>query len=381
VGIAVVAQSTTVGTTTSNASVTATTNDPNPDNNFATEVTNIVAVPQPEADLAVAEVDLVDPVNAGDKISYTITVTNNGPDTAEGVVVTGTIPEGSTFFSATPQAACSERSGAVLCLLGDLSNGASVDIELVFTTSTYGNVTNTAAAASNTFDPVSDNNSGSATTLIQPSGSTVRILPLGDSFTRGTGKHPSYRYPLWVKLIDAGVDFDFVGSQNSNESGNPVFADHNGQSFDSDHEGHAGWRADEIVARLPKWLNSYTPDIVLLHIGTNDVSDNQSTQSTVNEIIQIIDVLRADNPSVKILLAKIIPTSSDQAKNDRINELNSQIVELAAQKHNLASPVIVVDQNSGFYAIQDTYDGIHLNASGRLKIAQKWFQAIINVLP
>jgi lysophospholipase L1-like esterase len=172
-----------------------------------------------------------------------------------------------------------------------------------------------------------------------------------------------------------------VGSQNSNDGGNPVFADHNGQSFDSDHEGHAGWRADEIVARLPKWLKSYTPDIVLLHIGTNDVSDNQSTQSTVNEIMQIIDLLRADNPSVKILLAKIIPTSSDQVKNDRINELNSQIVELAAQKHTPASPVIVVDQNSGFYAIQDTYDGVHPNASGRLKIAQKWFQAIMNVLP
>jgi uncharacterized repeat protein (TIGR01451 family) len=305
VGIAVVARSTTVGTITSDASATTTTNDPNPANNFATGVTNIVALPQPEADLVAAEVDSVDPVDAGDNISYTITVANSGPDTAEGVVVTDTIPEGLTFFSATPQAVCGEESGAVLCLLGDMSNGASVDIGLVFTTSTDGNVTNTASAVYNTVDPVSDNNSGIETTLIQSSRqssrSTVRILLLGDSITRGTNTYPSYRHPLWIKLVGSGRDFDFVGSQNSIGDGNPVFPDYKGQSFDSDHEGHSGWRADEIVAGLPKWLESYTPDIVLLHIGTNDVFDDQSTQSTVNEIMQIIDVLRADNPSVKIL--------------------------------------------------------------------------------
>jgi uncharacterized repeat protein (TIGR01451 family) len=385
VGIAVVARSTTVGTITSDASATTTTNDPNPANNFATGVTNIVALPQPEADLVAAEVDSVDPVDAGDNISYTITVANSGPDTAEGVVVTDTIPEGLTFFSATPQAVCGEESGAVLCLLGDMSNGASVDIGLVFTTSTDGNVTNTASAVYNTVDPVSDNNSGIETTLIQSSRqssrSTVRILLLGDSITRGTNTYPSYRHPLWIKLVGSGRDFDFVGSQNSIGDGNPVFPDYKGQSFDSDHEGHSGWRADEIVAGLPKWLESYTPDIVLLHIGTNDVFDDQSTQSTVNEIMQIIDVLRADNPSVKILLAKIIPTSYDQAKNDRINDLNSQIEGLAAQKHTPASPVFVVDQNSGFYAIQNTYDGVHPNGAGRMKMAQKWFQAVINVLP
>jgi lysophospholipase L1-like esterase len=244
-----------------------------------------------------------------------------------------------------------------------------------------GNVTNTATAISNTFDPVSDNNSGSATTLIQHCGPTICILPLGDSITRGTSKYPSYRYPLWVKLVESSRVFDFVGSQNSIGDGSPVFPDYNGQSFDSDHEGHTGWRADEIIASLPKQLQSYTPDIVLLHIGTNDALDNQSPQSTVNEIMQIIDVLRADNPSVKILLAKIIPTSYDQATNNRINELNRRMEELAAQKYARSSPVIVVDQNSGFSAIQDTYDGIHPNASGRMKMAQKWFQAIIKVVP
>jgi lysophospholipase L1-like esterase len=214
--------------------------------------------------------------------------------------------------------------------------------------------------------------------LIQPRRPTVRILLLGDSITRGTNTYPSYRYPLWIKLVGSGRDFDFVGSQNSIS---PVFPDYKGQSFDSDHEGHSGWRADNIVARLPTLLESYTPDIVLLHIGTNDALDNQSTQSTVNEIMQIIDVLRADNPSVKILLAKIIPTSYDQATNYRINDLNSQIEELAAQKYARSSPVIVVDQNSGFFAIQNTYDGVHPNGSGKMQMAQRWFQVIINVLP
>ena len=115
----------------------------------------------------------------------------------------------------------------------------------------------------------------------------VRILPLGDSITQGDKDHRSYRYSLWVRLIAAGISFDFVGSMNSNFFGNPVWPDYNGQSFDRDHEGHWGWQADQILNGHPltegkeylsAWLEEYTPDIVLLHLGgkANPVVRNQS---------------------------------------------------------------------------------------------------------
>jgi lysophospholipase L1-like esterase len=190
----------------------------------------------------------------------------------------------------------------------------------------------------------------------------------------------TYRYPLWVKFIDSGfnfdgIHFDLVGSQNFNHNGNRVWPDHRGHSFDHDHEGHPGWRAEQILAVLPIWLKGYTPDIVLLHIGTNDVMANQTTLSTTNEIKQIINILRTDNPRVIVLLAKIIP-NRDLILNQRIIELNQRIDSIALSKSTVESPVVIVDQNLGFNVTEDTDDGVHPNRTGAEKIAQKWFEAI-----
>jgi GDSL-like Lipase/Acylhydrolase family len=208
----------------------------------------------------------------------------------------------------------------------------------------------------------------------------ITVLPLGDSITSGNSKHMTYRYPLWVKFIDSGFNvdgiyFDFVGWQNSNHDGNRVWPDHRGRSFDHDHEGHPGWRAEQILAVLPTWLKGYTPDIVLLHIGTNDVMTNQTTLSTINEIEQIVNVLRADNPKVIVLLAKIIPIR-DPILNQRIIELNRRIDGIIMSKSTVESPVVIVDQNLGFNVTEDTDDGVHPNRTGAEKIAQKWFEAI-----
>lgn len=211
----------------------------------------------------------------------------------------------------------------------------------------------------------------------------VRILPLGDSITQANMRHRSYRYNLWIKLIDAGADFDFIGSMNRNFNTNPTWPDYKGRSFDPDHEGHWGWRADKILngspaqrdERLSEWLKTYTPDIVMIHLGTNDVSQSQSTSSTADELRQIIKVLRDDNPAVVILLAKLIPVLN-MGTNLRIDELNSRMDAIADETSNPASPVVVVDQNSGFDAHADTYDQLHPNERGEEKMAARWFDAL-----
>lgn len=169
--------------------------------------------------------------------------------------------------------------------------------------------------------------------------------------------------------MDEGLKFDFVGSENSG----------NGSSFDSDHEGHSALRAGRLLGGLPVWLQGYTPDIVLLHAGTNDALDGNTTESTVNDLMQIIDVLRADNPNVVILLAKLIPIADPEA-NEIINSLNAEIDGIAAEKNTLQSPVIVVDQNTYFITKYDTYDGVHPNRSGEVVMADRWFAAIMQAV-
>ena len=92
----------------------------------------------------------------------------------------------------------------------------------------------------------------------------VRVMPLGDSITEGTQVPGGYRIGLWQRLASSGYRVDFVGSQFN---GPASLGDH-------DHEGHPGWRIDQIDANIVGWLQPVTPRTVLLHIGTNDVLQN-----------------------------------------------------------------------------------------------------------
>ncbi|NLE02185.1 MAG: cellulose-binding protein [Fibrobacter sp.] len=206
----------------------------------------------------------------------------------------------------------------------------------------------------------------------------IKIAPYGNSITQAAGNQQSYRYPLWKKLIDANIAFDFVGSMNSNFGGNPSRPDYKGKKFDMDHEGHWGWRADEILGKMDTWLQNYTPDMVLMHIGTNDCIQGQDNNGTIGEITQIVGKLRKDNPKVVIFMANLIPCNASGTP-PRINDINPKIKTLANQLNTEASPIIFVDQNTGIQS-SDLYDGIHPQASGEEKMAQKWFNAISNYL-
>ncbi|MBN2526922.1 MAG: cellulose-binding protein [Deltaproteobacteria bacterium] len=200
-------------------------------------------------------------------------------------------------------------------------------------------------------------------------------MPLGDSITQSNNTHKSYRYPLFEKLTAAGREFDFIGSLKENFGGSPSYPN---PAFDQDHEGHWGWRVDQILNDLPGWLNSYTPDVALIHLGTNDAFQSQPTQGTMDELKKVIGLLRGDNERVVILLARLIPSTQSQQS---LNDINGQIGGLAEELNTDISPVIVVNQNEGFNANGDTFDGIHPNEGGEEKMADKWFSALINNWP
>ena len=98
------------------------------------------------------------------------------------------------------------------------------------------------------------------------------VWPLGNSVTEGEGTsdYSGYRRSLYEKLSytadQNGVSLNFVGTTTSGNN-----------DFDDDHDGHAGWKTAEIRDNVGTWLDmldkkNELPNIVLFHIGTNDIS-------------------------------------------------------------------------------------------------------------
>ena len=172
---------------------------------------------------------------------------------------------------------------------------------------------------------------------------------------------------------------------STNFGGNPAWPRYHSQNMDPQHEGHWGWETNEILAgrpgagKLATWLQSYTPDVVLLHLGTNDALNGHSTGSTVAELEQVILTLQADNPAVVVLLAKLIPSTDVNAS--RIPLLNAEIEGIARRRQTKLSRMVVVDQWTGFDPLTDLYDPWHPDASGEAKMAQNWFEALMAAPP
>lgn len=200
---------------------------------------------------------------------------------------------------------------------------------------------------------------------------TIRIMPLGDSITQGCclPSYDSYRRPLWTALNNAGYSVNFVGSLTETYARLQPTDD-----YDRNHEGHSGYRTDEILASISTWAQVAQPDVVLIHLGSNDLFQNVSASTAINNLSQIIDRLRAVNPNVKLLLAKIQAVTSGTAA------FNQQIDALASQKTITNSPIVVVDHTIGWNNSTDTYDATHPTAAGAQKMATNWLNGFVSAL-
>jgi acetyl esterase/lipase len=90
---------------------------------------------------------------------------------------------------------------------------------------------------------------------------------------------------------------------------------------------------------------------------------------------------RAANPHVIVLLAQVIP-SLKLPKYSYIPEFNAALPDLAAKLTTADSPIHLVDQATGFDPAKDTLDDlVHPNASGLAKITDRWFEALLKILP
>lgn len=194
-------------------------------------------------------------------------------------------------------------------------------------------------------------------------------MPLGDSITQSFAGLPTYRFFLWQLAQARGYRIDFVGSRRGVAGGVPL---HDG--FDMDHEGHSGWRADEILAQVSGWARAASPDIVLIHLGHNDLCQGEDVASTVGELAAIIDALRAINASVSVIVAQVV--ASANPCHSQIPTFNAALPAMVAAKNTAASQVFLADLFTGFTPSTMTWDGVHPNGSGESWMADRWFAVL-----
>ena len=152
------------GTIENSVIVRANEYDPEESDNSA-DAPGVVA--EPVVDLSIVKtVDIMTPYY-GDAVTYTITVTNNGPNTATNVVVTDTVPSGMNVSSADDT-----YVGNGVWEIASIDSGSEVSLTLYATVNSLDALTNEVNVTSKEFDNNTDDNKASAP--------EVKAIPVAD---------------------------------------------------------------------------------------------------------------------------------------------------------------------------------------------------------
>ncbi|MGW1281346.1 GDSL-type esterase/lipase family protein [Streptomyces tsukubensis] len=204
------------------------------------------------------------------------------------------------------------------------------------------------------------------------------VMPLGDSITLGVGSstRTGYRPGLANRLTGAAGTVRFVGSQ----------ADADGTR----HEGHSGWRIDQLQAHIETWLAEAKPNVITLHIGTNDMNRNHQVSTAPQRLGALLDQINTASPDTAIVVASLVP-ATNPAVQARVNAYNQAIPGVIAARTSQGFRITQVSM--GALTTADLNDNLHPNNAGYAKMADAfqggiatlarngWIKETVNVKP
>jgi uncharacterized repeat protein (TIGR01451 family) len=153
-----------------------------------------VYVPPGSADVSVTQSASPGTATIGHNVAFTLTITNNGPNQSDGVIVTDTLPAGVTLVSAAPsQGTFAETpQGVIVFSVGSIANSAHATITISLTPNGPGTVTNRALVTADTIDPnLADNTSSQDATITQ---NLTVVPPAGASIQEGQAYTGSFGF-------------------------------------------------------------------------------------------------------------------------------------------------------------------------------------------
>ncbi|MFE9661088.1 GDSL-type esterase/lipase family protein, partial [Streptomyces sp. NPDC005955] len=191
----------------------------------------------------------------------------------------------------------------------------------------------------------------------------LAVMPLGDSITQGVGSSAGngYRAELRNLLNRHATTVDFVGSLR------------HGTHADAEHEGHSGFRIDQIAAGIGPWLLAARPNVVTLHLGSNDINRDYHVAGAPARLAELIDQIVTAAPDVTVLVAPIVPNSRAGAQ-PRVDAFNRALPQLVHERQTKGHKVRLVD--FGALNNADLADGLHPNDSGYQKMAEAFYAGL-----
>ncbi|WP_344024824.1 FG-GAP-like repeat-containing protein [Streptomyces luteireticuli] len=191
-------------------------------------------------------------------------------------------------------------------------------------------------------------------------------MPLGDSITQGAGSSTgsSYRDELYNQLVPHAESLQFVGTGRLPGA------------VGLDHEGHPGWRIDELSDNVERWLAAADPNVVLLNIGTNDMDQNYDVDSAPMRLGALIDQITTAAPGITVLVSSLVPSKDPQVEQ-RVNKFNLAVPQLVAERQRRGLSVEFVDMSE--VTTEDLADRLHPNDRGYLKMASGFYRGIAKV--
>ncbi len=258
------------GIVTNTAGAAAATPELRPGDNITYETTLVT----PVADVWVEKIASPNPVEPGQTLVYTITVTNNGPYTATNVIVTDTLPAGLT---GTPvggsEWTCSPPGNRVVCRLNH-SLAATQSAAFVITTSApqSGFLVNHAHVTADQYDIEPDNNWDSAyTAVLAVADLSISKYDTPDPVDTGA--------PLTYTLVvtntgpaPAGVLTTSLQASNGIAFDIPIMAGRARPYRSSIHLTNVPGYINNVTVTLRNLSHSYPADLSILLVGPNGQS-------------------------------------------------------------------------------------------------------------
>ncbi len=152
-----------------------------------------------------------------------------------------------------------------------------------------------------------------------------------------------------------------------------------GQKFPKMHEGHDGITVSGITGYVPpqKAFTS-TPDIVLLHIGTNDMTSNASATTTASQLDTLISDIVKAAPDALLVVAKIVPLGYSNTNYDQYIAKIPDVVNTHASKNE---HVVLVDMSTLPTSDIHGNGNVHPTDKGYADMAALWYGVIKDYLP